>query len=40
MSYFAYQELRLNDLHEMSVVIQSVDMSFIHPIGVVEDVLV
>lgn len=39
MSYSVYQDLKLND-HEIGVVIQLADRSFIHSFGVVDDVLV
>ncbi|XP_048229538.1 uncharacterized protein LOC125370012 [Ricinus communis] len=38
MPFSVYRELKLNDLQKTGIVIQLVDRSYIHPIGVVEDV--
>lgn len=40
MPFSIYQELKLNDLQKTGVIIQLADRSYIHPLGVVEDVLV
>lgn len=40
MSFSIHQEFKLNHLQEIGVVIQLDGRSYIHPLGVVEDVLV
>ncbi|XP_038884872.1 uncharacterized protein LOC120075497 [Benincasa hispida] len=39
MPYHVYEDLKLNDLQETVVCIQLADRSYMHPLGIVEDVL-
>lgn len=40
MPYSVYHSLKFNDIYEKDVIIQLADCSFIHPLCVVEDILV